>query len=260
MKLRILGSGTSTGVPEVGCKCEVCQSADVRDRRLRTSAWVETADAHILLDCGPDFREQMLQMGGFNKIDGVLLTHEHYDHVGGLDDLRPFCRMGEIPVFADAYTAGHLRQRLPYCFAEHKYPGVPKIRLEEIEAGQPFQIQQTEIMPVSVMHGKLPILGYRIGQCLGYVTDMLTMPDASYDLLQGVDVLVINALRSQPHQTHQSIDEAIRAAERIGARRTYFIHMSHHAGLHAELENRLPEHMHLAYDGLEVNICKKSIC
>ena len=260
MKLRILGSGTSTGVPEVGCKCEVCQSADVRDRRLRTSAWVETADAHILLDCGPDFREQMLRMGGFNKIDGVLLTHEHYDHVGGLDDLRPFCRMGEIPVFADAYTAGHLRQRLPYCFAEHKYPGVPKIRLEEIEAGQPFQIQQTEIMPVSVMHGKLPILGYRIGQCLGYVTDMLTMPDASYDLLQGVDVLVINALRSQPHQTHQSIDEAIRAAERIGARRTYFIHMSHHAGLHAELENRLPEHMHLAYDGLEVEICKKSIC
>lgn len=122
MKLRILGSGTSTGVPEIGCKCEVCTSADPRDNRLRASSLLHTDDAVILIDCGPDFREQMLRTASFEKIDGVLITHEHYDHVGGLDDLRPFCRFGEIPIYSDGYTAAHLRARMPYCFLEHKYP------------------------------------------------------------------------------------------------------------------------------------------
>lgn len=188
----------------------------------------------------------------FGAIDGVLVTHEHYDHVGGLDDLRPFCRFGEIPVFSDRYTAEHLRTRMPYCFVENKYPGVPRIFLNEVKAGEPFFIRQTEIWPFQVMHGRLPILGYRIGRRLGYVTDMLTMPDASYELLKGIDVLVMNALRVEPHGTHQSISQAIEAATRIGARETYFIHMSHHAGLHAGLCSQLPPHMHLAYDGLEI--------
>lgn len=254
MRIRILGSGTSTGVPEVGCTCPVCTSADPRDHRLRTSAWVQTEDAAILLDCGPDFRAQMLQMNDFRKIDGVLLTHEHYDHVGGLDDLRPYSRLGEVPVYANAYTAHHLRQRMPYCFAEHKYPGIPLIRLEEVEAGTPFFIEQTEVMPFEVMHGRLPILGYRIGGRLGYVTDMLTMSQESYRLLQGIDVLVVNALRHQPHLSHQSISEAIQVARRVGARSTYFIHMSHQAGLHAELERQLPSSVQLTYDGLEIQI------
>ena len=252
MKLRILGSGTSTGVPEIGCKCPVCTSSDKRDNRLRTSALVYTDDARILIDCGPDFREQVLRASFFEPIDGVLVTHEHYDHVGGLDDLRPYCRFNEIPVYANAYTAGHLRARMPYCFVDKVYPGVPRIYLQEVEAGIPFFINRTEILPLEVMHGKLPILGYRIGGRLGYVTDMLTMPETSYACLQGLDVLVINALRVKPHPTHQCIEEAIEAASRIGAKETYFIHMSHHAGLHAEISLKLPPHMHFAYDGLVV--------
>ena len=253
MKLTILVSGTSTGVPEIVGTCPVCTSADPRDNRLRASALVHTDDAVILIDCGPDFRTQMLRTSIYERIDGVLLTHEHYDHVGGLDDLRPFCRLSEIPLFLDAYTAAHLRERMPYCFVDKKYPGVPRIYLQEVEAGKPFAIRKTEVLPVAVMHGRLPILGYRIGRRLGYVTDMLTMPDTSYEQLQGVDVLVINALRPQPHPTHQSIMEALAAAERIGAKETYFIHMSHHTGLHAEADNRLPSHVHLAYDGMEID-------
>lgn len=254
MKIKILGSGTSTGVPEIGCTCPVCTSKDVRDNRLRTSVLVREGDTTILLDCGPDFRQQMLRLHDFPRIDGVLITHEHYDHVGGLDDLRPFCRFGEIPIYAEVYTAENLRKRLPYCLVEHVYPGVPRIYLKEIVVGDPFYIRKVEILPFRVMHGKLPILGYRIGRRLAYITDMLTMPDISFDCLHGIDILIMNALRVQPHPTHQCISEAIKAAERIGARETYLVHMSHHAGLHAEIEHTLPANVYFAYDGLEVEM------
>ena len=250
MKITILGSGTSTGVPEIGCTCPVCTSSDPRDHRLRASALIETDDTRILIDCGPDFRTQVLGLP-FKKIDGVLITHEHYDHVGGLDDLRPFCRFGEVPIYAEPHTAERLRTRMPYCFVDHSYPGVPNIPLQEIEENRTFLINHIPVTPLRVMHGRLPILGDRIGN-IGYITDMLTMPDVSYEQLRQLDVLVVNALRIAPHPTHQNLAEALDTARRIGAKETYFIHMSHHIGLQAEVERQLPPHVYFASDGLEI--------
>lgn len=252
IKLTFLGTGTSTGVPEVGCTCPVCSSKDHKDRRLRVSALVETCGARILIDCGPDFREQMLRIP-FGPIDGVLLTHEHYDHTGGIDDLRPFCRFGDIDIFADDLTCRHLRERLPYLFREVLYPGVPRLHFHAIEPYAPISIKGAEVLPLQVMHGALPILGFRIGQ-LGFITDMLTAPEETYEALRGIDTLIINGLRPNPHGSHQTIDDAIAFAQAVGARETYLIHMSHDAGLYAETSTKLPPHIHLAYDGLQIEI------
>lgn len=251
ISLTFLGTGTSTGVPEVGCQCPVCTSLDQRDKRLRCSALIDVEQTRLLMDCGPDFRQQMMALP-FRQINAVLITHEHYDHVGGLDDLRPFCQFGEIPVFANTLTAKHLRMRMPYCFVDKSYPGIPKMDLIEVHPGEPFTVGRIEVVPLEVMHGKLSILGYRIANRLGYVTDMLTMPEASYQLLQGVEVLVLNALRFKPHPTHQTVDEALRVIEWLHPRETYLIHAAHHLGLHAEVERQLPPHVHLAYDQLHI--------
>lgn len=258
MKITILGSGTSTGVPEIGCTCPACISTDPKDKRLRCSGLVEVDGVRILIDCGPDFREQMIRLNDFKAIDAVLVTHEHYDHVGGLDDLRPFCRFRDIPVYAESYMAQRLRERIPYCFAEQLYPGVPRILLKEVKPDVPFFVsnaegRRIEILPIRVMHGKLPILGYRIGR-MAWITDMLTMPEEGHSRLQDLDVLVMNALRPQPHYTHQCVDEALENVRRLNPRETYFVHMSHHIGLHEEAEKQLPEHVHFAYDGLSIRI------
>lgn len=235
----------------------MCTSKDVRDRRLRCSALVELDGVRLLVDCGPDFREQMIRLNDFRPIDGVLISHEHYDHVGGLDDLRPFCAFKDVPVYVEKETGERLRSRIPYCFAEHPYPGVPRIPLEVIEPGTCFCVEgadghKVEVLPLRVMHGRLPILGFRIGK-MAWVTDMSAMDEAALAALQGVDCLFMNALRKEPHWTHQCLDEALAMAERIGAGRTYFIHMSHQMGLHAEVEASLPDGIHLAYDGLTVD-------
>ena len=254
MEITFLGTGTSCGVPVLGCQCEVCQSTNPKDRRLRCSILVEIHDTRLLVDCGPDFREQMLPQP-FRRIDGILITHAHYDHMGGMDDIRPYCQFGEINVYADPIAREGMLQMLPYCFAEHRYPGVPAIGLHEIHAGEPMRIGDIDVLPVEVMHGKLPILGFRFGSDFAYITDMKTMDDSQAALLEGVDTLVVNALRfDKPHHSHQLVDDAVAFAKRVGARQTFLTHMCHDVGLHEEAGKRLPEGVRFAFDGLRLKV------
>jgi phosphoribosyl 1,2-cyclic phosphate phosphodiesterase len=250
MKVRFLGTGTSTGVPEIGCKCEVCTSADVRDNRLRCSVQVETDDTRIIIDCTPDFRQQVIDLP-FSKIDGLLITHEHYDHVGGVDDLRPFCRFGAIDIFAETKVQNAFLQRMPYCFGENRYAGVPDIKIHIIDDLKPFFVKNVEIMPIRVMHFKLPILGFKIKN-FAYLTDVKYLPDEELTKLADLDVLVMSALRKEKHISHQTLEEAVILAKKIGAGQTYFTHMSHQIGLHKDINNKLPSSFFLAYDGLEI--------
>lgn len=251
MKLTFLGTGTSCGVPVIGCQCKVCQSADAKDKRTRCSALVETESTRILIDCGPDFRQQILPQP-FRKIDGILITHSHYDHMGGMDDIRPYCQFGAINVYADTIAKQSMLQMLPYCFAENRYPGVPAIGLHEIHPHQPLQIGDLEVMPIQVMHGKLPILGYRIGK-LTYITDMKTIDDGELKYIEGTELLVVNALRfDKPHHSHQLMYDAIAFARKVGAKKTLIIHVCHDVGLHEEVNRILPEGIQLAYDGQEI--------
>lgn len=248
MKITILGTGTSCGVPVIGCQCEVCRSNDAHDKRLRCSILVETATTRVLVDAGPDFRQQILPQL-FRRIDGILITHSHYDHVGGLDDIRPYCQFGQIDVYADPLARKGMLEMLPYCFAENRYPGVPRIELHEIHANEAMRIGDIDILPVEVMHDKLPILGYRFGD-FAYVTDMKSIAPEQALLLHGVDTLLVNALRfDRPHHSHQLVDDAINFAHSIGARRTLLTHLCHDIGLHDEANKRLPEGVELAYDG-----------
>lgn len=252
MRLTFLGTGTSCGVPTIGCQCYTCTSKDPHDKRLRCSALVETETTRVLIDCGPDFRQQIMEQP-FRKIDGILITHAHYDHMGGMDDIRPYCQFGEINVYADPVARKGLLQMLPYCFGEHRYPGVPAIQLHEIHKHIPFQIGDLEILPIEVMHHDLPILGYRIGK-LAYITDMKTIDEGELDYLQDIDTLIVNALREKPHHSHQTLAEAVDFAKRIGARQTWLIHSSHDIGRHEEVNASLPSDIQMAYDGQVIEI------
>ncbi len=252
MRLTFLGTGTSCGVPTIGCQCYTCSSTDPHDKRLRCSALIETAQTRLLIDCGPDFRQQIMPQP-FRKIDGILITHAHYDHMGGMDDIRPYCQFGEINVYADPIARQGMLQMLPYCFAEHRYPGVPAIQLHEIHPHEAFRIGDLEIVPFQVMHHDLPILGYRIGS-LAYITDMKTIAPEELPYIEGCDTLVVNALRQKPHHSHQTLDEAVAFAKRVGARQTWLIHSSHDIGRHAEVNASLPANIQMAYDGQVIEI------
>lgn len=261
MELTFLGTGTSTGVPQLRCGCPTCTSTDKRDHRLRASALLEVAGKRILIDCGPDFHQQMLRHGERSRqdrLDALLVTHQHYDHVGGIDDLRPYCYQEEMkesgfPVYCQADVARDLRERLPYSFKSDPYPGAPRFDLREIEAGKSFQVAGLEVLPVRVNHYLLDILGFRIGE-LGYITDAKVVPDDTVEAMKGVDTLVINALRHKPHISHITLDEALELISRIKPRVAYLTHMSHDMGRYAEVAPTLPENVFLAVDDLKIHI------
>ena len=252
MKVRFLGTGTSTGVPQIGCKCDVCSSSDMRDKRLRTSVRIEIDDKVLMIDCSPDFRQQLLAFP-FGKIDAILFTHEHYDHVGGIDDLRPFSVFGAVDLYMEERLKNILKERLPYCFADHKYGGVPDLAVMPISADKDFQIGTVRVTPIRVMHYRLPILGFRIRN-FAYLTDIKTMEEKELEKLEGVDTLVVSALRKTEHISHQTLDQALKIIDRIKPKIAYLTHMSHEIGMHAKVEEELPPHVLLAYDGLEISV------
>ncbi|AZI26231.1 MBL fold metallo-hydrolase [Pedobacter sp. G11] len=254
MIVTFLGTGTSQGVPVIACKCEVCQSNDKKNNRLRTSVLIETNDKTIVVDSGPDFRYQLLREK-VEDLDAVLFTHEHKDHIAGLDDIRPFnYLLGKvIDVYATERVQTALKREFYYIFAETKYHGLPQIKLHTVNNGENFKIGETEIIPLEVMHHLLPITGYRIGD-FTYITDAKTIPEASFDKIKGTKILVINALQKEPHISHFTLDEAVTFAEKVGAETTYLTHISHNLGLHDVVENDLPSNIRLAYDGLKIEL------
>lgn len=258
MKLTFLGTGTSQGVPVIGCKCAVCRSDDRRDRRLRTSAMIEVGDVRMVVDAGPDFRYQMLREG-VARLDAILLTHQHKDHTAGIDDVRAFNFVNyptirTMHIYGNATTIHRVIHEYDYAFAENKYRGVPVIELHTIDEQQPFHIGNVEIEPIVGEHSsRFRSVGYRIGD-LAYITDFSRIEPAEEAKLKGVKVLVINALRWEPHDSHFSVAEALDVIRRVHPERAYLTHMSHGIGLHAEAEARLPEGVRLAYDGLVVEI------
>lgn len=247
----ILGTGTSKGVPEIGCDCRVCCSESSFDKRTRTSALVSVGGINILIDPSPDFREQALREHIY-RVDAVLITHIHYDHVGGIDDLRPFCASGKLPMYVREDVDKGLRSHYDYCFSENHYPGVPTFDMKVI-ANNPFYIKGVKIEPIEVMHGKKIIFGYRIGK-FAYITDAKHIAAREIDKLQGVDTLVINALRDRDHFSHFTVNEALEVISEIQPRVAYLTHFNHEIGLHDEIDNRLPDNVHPAYDGLRLVI------
>ena len=253
MKITFLGTGTSQGVPVIGCDCPVCTSLDYRDKRLRTSVFLETEDGNIVIDTGPDFRQQMLREE-IKKLDAIIFTHGHKDHVAGLDDVRAFNFMQSIdmPVYGQSAVLEHLKVEFYYAFEPLAYPGIPRLNLIEITE-QPFTIGNLKITALPVLHLKMTVLGYRINN-FSYITDANFIPEATYKKMEGTEILVLNALQREKHISHFNLEEAIAVARKVGAKQTYFTHISHKLGLHKEVEKELPEAIALGYDGLQITL------
>lgn len=251
IKVTILGSGTSKGVPEIGCYCPVCRSNDPKDKRFRCSALVETKGVKILIDISPDFRQQALR-AGITYLDAAIITHTHYDHVGGFDDIRPLCVGQKFPVYLRKEVNEDLHRRLDYCFRNSLYPGVPSFDMHEID-DVPFMIKGVKITPVKVMHGNLEIIGFRIGD-FAYITDSKTISEEEKEKLLNLDVLVINALRFKDHFAHFTIEEALALISELKPGKAYLTHLCHEAGKYNELKAKLPENVFPCYDGMEIFI------
>jgi phosphoribosyl 1,2-cyclic phosphate phosphodiesterase len=257
MRLTFLGTGTSFGVPQIGCDCTVCRSTDPRDKRTRSGAILEAGGSTILIDTPPELRLQLLA-GGFSRIDAVVYTHEHADHVNGIDDLRIFSvrQHRPLPIYGPSETLDRVRASFNYIFddAVRPYQGTskPRLSLHPTEPGQPVIMAGVEVLPLAFQHGHLRVFGYRFGS-LAYITDVKAIPETAFDQLRGLDVLVLNALWWRPHPTHLSISEAVDTAQALGAQRTYLTHLTHETG-HAELEAKLPAGIFPAHDGLTVEV------
>jgi len=251
VKITFLGTGTSQGVPVIACDCNVCLSADPLDKRLRTSVLLETDENTLIIDAGPDFRQQMLREH-VTKLDAILLTHEHKDHIAGLDDVRAFNYKSQdaIDIYSEERVQKVIKKEFSYVFSEYQYPGIPKMRLNPIPEHN-FNIKNIPIIPVRVFHYRLPVYGFRIGN-FAYITDANYVPEESKELLYGVKYLVINALRKEKHISHFSLREAIDFIREISPKKAFITHISHQMGLHAEVSKELPPEIMLAYDGLSL--------
>ncbi|RTY85947.1 MBL fold metallo-hydrolase [Flavobacterium sp. RSP15] len=254
MKVYFLGTGTSQGIPVIGSNHPVCKSFDSKDKRLRVSVWISWENYSFVIDCGPDFRQQML-VSNCQKVDGILFTHEHADHTAGIDDIRPFnFKQGEIPIYAHQRVITNLKRRFDYVFETvNKYPGAPSVTTIEVVNNQSFAIGNKTVVPISVMHGNLQVFGYRIDD-FAYLTDVKTIEKSEIVKLKNLKVLVVNALREESHETHFNLKEALDFIALVQPEKAYLTHISHIMGYHEEVQKNLPEHVYLAYDNLEIKI------
>ncbi len=253
MKITFLGTGTSQGVPVIGCNCEVCQSLDFRDKRTRTSLHLEHEGKSVVIDTGPDFRMQMLRES-INRLDAVVYTHEHKDHTAGLDDIRPFnfMQQTDIPLFGTPQVLDQIKTEFSYIFAANKYPGIPRVLINEI-GNQPFDVLGMPFSPIQVMHHKLPVFGFRIKD-FTYITDANYIAPEEIEKIKGTRILVVNALQIKPHISHFTLKEALAFIDEIGPEMAYLTHTSHRMGMHQRVQEGLPENVELAFDGLKIEL------